>query len=199
MDPNKCIKPEQLSTHGRRLFGMIEFDDSELLIAEIRKHPFGLFIVYITGFAITIAVAAVFFFIPMLLSADNSGFTNEARAIQPFMTLIGLLVVIGCIIGTAIGAYLYISNVILVTSEKLAQVLYKSIFNRKVSQLSIGDVQDVTVRQEGVTARLFNYGTIVIETAGEQDNYDFTYVPDPYEKAKLIVGSHEVNLTRYGN
>jgi hypothetical protein len=103
------------------------------------------------------------------------------------------------LIGTGIGAYLYISNVILVTSEKLAQVLYKSIFNRKISQLSIGDVQDVTVNQVGLTARLFNYGTIIIETAGEQDNYDFTYVPDPYKKSKLIVGSHEVNLTKYGN
>lgn len=193
------MKPEQLSTNGRKLFEMIEFDENEQLIAEIRKHPFGLFIVYITGFAITMAVALVFFIVPILLSADNSGFTNEARAIQPYMTLLGLLLVIGCLIGTGIGAYLYISNVILVTSEKLAQVLYKSIFNRKISQLSIGDVQDVTVNQVGVTARLFNYGTIVIETAGEQDNYDFTYVPDPYQKSKLIVGSHEVNLTKYGN
>jgi hypothetical protein len=145
------------------------------------------------------AVSLVFFLVPILLSANNSGFTSEARAIQPYMTLLGLILVIGCLIGTGIGAYLYISNVILVTSEKLAQVLYKSIFNRKISQLSIGDVQDVTVNQVGLTARLFNYGTIIIETAGEQDNYDFTYVPDPYKKSKLIVGSHEVNLTKYGN
>jgi uncharacterized membrane protein YdbT with pleckstrin-like domain len=193
------MKPEQLSTNGRKLFEMIEFDENEQLIAEIRKHPFGLFIVYITGFAITMAVSLVFFLVPILLSANNSGFTSEARAIQPYMTLLGLILVIGCLIGTGIGAYLYISNVILVTSEKLAQVLYKSIFNRKISQLSIGDVQDVTVNQVGLTARLFNYGTIIIETAGEQDNYDFTYVPDPYKKSKLIVGSHEVNLTKYGN
>ncbi|MCA9344118.1 PH domain-containing protein, partial [Candidatus Saccharibacteria bacterium] len=72
-------------------------------------------------------------------------------------------------------------------------------FNRKISQLSIGDVQDVTVTQKGVLAHLFNYGTLVIETAGEQQNYLFTYIPDPYKHSKLIVGAHEKNLVQYGN
>ena len=87
----------------------------------------------------------------------------------------------------------------LVTSDKIAQVLYRTIFDRKISQLSIGDVQDVTVTQRGVLARMFNYGTIVIETAGEQQNYTFTFVPDPYMCGKAIVGAHEENLKQYGN
>jgi len=70
-------------------------------------------------------------------------------------------------------------------------MLYKTIFDRKISQLGIGDVQDVTVTQKGIFARIFNYGTLVIETAGEQVNYIFTYTPRPYETAKQIVGSHE--------
>ncbi len=193
------MKPEELTPIGRKLFKLIEFDENEQLVAEIRKHPFGLVIIYLTGLAITLAVAAIFFLLPSILTNEGSGFASEARSAQPIMVLLGFIMVIGCLAGTAVGVYLYVNNVIIVTSEKLAQVLYKSIFNRKVSQLSIGDVQDVTVTQVGVFAHMFNYGTIVIETAGEQANYNFTYVPDPYQKSKLIVGSHEVNLTKFGN
>ena len=98
-----------------------------------------------------------------------------------------------------ISAILFTNNVIYVTSEKLAQVLYITLFNRKISQLSIGDVQDVTVTQKGILAHMFNFGTLVIETAGEQQNYTFTYIPDPYKHSKLIVGSHERNLVEFGN
>jgi hypothetical protein len=55
------------------------------------------------------------------------------------------------------------------------------------------------VTQDGIFPRIFNYGTVVIETAGEQNNYIFTYTPFPYQVSKDIVGAHERNLQRYGN
>lgn len=97
------------------------------------------------------------------------------------------------------AAIFYKSNVVLVTNEKLAQVLYKNLFHRRISKLSIGDVQDVTVIQKGVFAHLFNYGTLIVETAGEQQNYTFAFAPNPYESSKAIVMAHEDNLKRHGN
>lgn len=110
-----------------------------------------------------------------------------------------MLFVFGTLAVMTIQAILYSNNVIFVTSEKIAQILYINLFNKKISQLSIGDVQDVTVTQKGILAHIFNYGTLVIETAGEQQNYNFTYIPEPYKNSKLIVGAHERNLVQFGN
>lgn len=186
------MDPSQLSPSARQVFKLIEFDEDEKLLFEVRKHWFGLFLVYFFGsFVIVLALAAA-----VGAAALPSG---EFDTIRMPVVLLGLMLAILGAIFTAIGAYLYRSNVILVTSDKLAQLLVYGIFQRKISQLSIGDVQDVTVRQHGIIAHALNYGTIIIETSGEQANYSFNFAPDPYLASKAIVGAHEENLKLHGN
>ncbi len=189
---------QRLSPEGRRHFKLIEFDTNEELVEEIRKHPIGLIAILFTGILVTvvtlivgIAVAATD--LDKLLG--GTGFNQMRGAI----VAVSFLLTFFALVGMFIGIFLYVSNVIYVTSEKIAQVLYTSLFHRKVSQLSIGDVQDVTVRQNGILAHIFNYGTLIVETAGEQQNYTFSFVPNPYEKSRAIVGAHERNLVQYGN
>lgn len=188
-----------LSPNAQKLFQLIEFDPDEELIGEIRKHPIGLFLIYLTG----VLVACGFLFLlvigPVYLGRDPFGLGLDINSFRLISMILGGFLTILTVIFTAIGAYLYVNNVMLVTSEKIAQILYRNIFDRKISQLSIGDVQDVTVEQNGIIAQFFNYGKIVIETAGEQDNYEFTLAPKPYDSAKLIVGAHERNLKQFGN
>ena len=190
---------QNLSSRAKRFFNMIEFDDNEELVWEIRKDPFGLFVLYFTGSAIAAIIFSALVLGPLLFTTDFLGLGIELGSLRPIMIGLGFFLTVFALVGTAVGAYLYQSNVVLITSEKIAQLLYKTIFDRKISQLSIGDVQDVTVTQKGVFARIFKYGTLVIETAGEQENYNFTFTPDPYETAKAIVGAHEENLKKYGN
>jgi uncharacterized membrane protein YdbT with pleckstrin-like domain len=197
MEQNNSMDPNQLSPVGKNLLNLIEFDKDEILVDEIRKHHFGLFIIYFTGFSIATIIFIFFAVMPSFLNSDALDINLSSYSYV--FAFLGLLLVLLSAVATFIGSYLYKNDVIIVTNEKIAQVLYKTIFNRKISQLSIGDVQDVTVYQEGVFPRIFKYGTIVIETAGEQANYKFTYVPDPYRRAKNIVGSHEKNLTQFGN
>jgi len=189
---------EQLSTEGRKHFELIEFDANEKLVTEIRKDPVGLFFIILTGAFIAgvLLLATV-----AISSADlNSLFsTSGADSYKGILVLVMFMLMLLTGVGTFIGAFLYKSNVIYVTSEKIAQVVYTSLFRRKISQLSIGDVQDVTVSQNGVLAHLFKYGTLVVETSGEQQNYNFSYVPEPYFISKAIVGAHEENLKLYGN
>lgn len=192
------IDPNKLSPSARQAFKLIEFDDNEKLLLEIRKHPFGLFLIYLIGGFVTVAMLSLSFGIA-LARGDVLGIGVDAATLQLPIIFISFLLAILSLVMTAIGSYLYKSNVVLVTSEKISQLINLTIFNRKISQLSIGDVQDVTVVQKGLFAHWFKYGTIVIETAGEQSNYNFTFAPDPYEAAKVIVGAHEMNLKEFGN
>lgn len=187
-----------MSSLGKRFFQLIEFDENEDLIMEIRKHNFGLLIVQVTGLCVTLIIVLTSIFLVSGLS-NSLDIDLQSNGGESVIIAGGLILGVLSIVGTEIIAMLYRSNVIFVTSEKIAQVVYISLFNRKLSQLSIGDVQDVTVRQDGVFPRIFNYGTLIIETAGEQQNYTFTYVPKPYEASIAIVGAHEENLKKYGN
>lgn len=195
----KPLEPSQLSPTAQQAFKLIEFDKDERLLYEVRKHWFGLFLIYATGLLVSLALIGIALGAALMGAGDDLGTGVNLSSLQLPVILICFLTAILVAIGTAIGAFLYKTNVILVTSDKISQLLNTSLFNRKISQLSIGDVQDVSVHQRGIFAHLFKYGTITIETAGEQQNYYFTFVPFPYETAKVIVGAHEENLKLYGN
>lgn len=193
------MEPTSLTGVGRKLFSVIEFDDNEKLVYEIRKHPIGLIFIYGVGLFVSAAVFLALVGTAAFLEEDPVGIGDSFSTVRVVMVIAGSVLTLLALAMTAIGAYLYQSNVMLVTTEKIAQVLYRTIFDRKISQLSIGDVQDVTVTQKGVLSRLFGYGTVVIETAGEQQNYTFTFTPNPYQASKAIVNAHEENLKSYGN
>lgn len=195
------MNTDQLSPVGKKFLNMIEFDDNEVIVREIRKDPFGLFMIYFGG-----AMATFVLFLVMVLGGsifdtsqvtEGSGVASES--VNSVIIAIGFFLCVGAVIVTAIAAYLYRNNVVLVTSEKICQMLYISLFNRKISSLSIADVQDVTVKQSGIFAHIFDYGTLTIETAGEQSNYTFTFTPEPYEASKSLVGSHEADVALHGN
>jgi uncharacterized membrane protein YdbT with pleckstrin-like domain len=194
---HKETECKKLSSQGRKFFDLIEFDETEKMVIEIRKHPFGLFVVEFVGLSITLLIALFMIVVPQ--TSFNNLYNGDTSTVSTYVTIAGVLLTLLAFAGTVVSSILYSSNVIFVTTDKIAQVLYTSILSRKISQLSIGDVQDVTVSQNGIFARIFNFGTLVIETAGEQQNYTFTYVPKPATMSKAIIGAHEDNLHAYGN
>lgn len=193
------MEPSELSIPGRKFFKMIEFDDDERLLGEIRKHPFGLFVIIFTGALITLAVMVALMIAPLLITQESATSLIDIASIRTILVGIGFVLSILAISMTAIAAYLYQGNIVIVTNEKITQLLHITVFKRKISQLSVGNVEDVTVTQDGFFARIFNYGTLIVETAGEQQNYTFTYTPHPYDSAKLIVGAHEESIKHFGN
>ena len=57
----------------------------------------------------------------------------------------------------------------------------------------------MTVDQKGILARLLKYGTLALETAGEQGTYNFTFAQYPHHSAKELVEAHDNSIKRYGN
>lgn len=193
------MDPAKLSPSARQVFRLIEFDEDEQLLYEIRKHPFGLFLIYLVGTFVTFMMLMIAILAAAFLQGDPLETGFDAGGLRSIVIVLGIFLAFLSLIGTAIGAYLYRSNVVLITTDKISQLLNRTIFDRKISQLSIGDVQDVTVHQRGLFPHILHYGTLVLETAGEQQNYTFTFTPDPYTAAQAIVNAHEENLKQYGN
>lgn len=77
-------------------------------------------------------------------------------------------------------------NVYIVTDERVIDVDWYSVIYRKVSSAQISHIEDVSASQGGVFAGVFDYGNVNIQTAAEEENFEFTDVPHPQLVAKKI-------------
>ncbi len=187
-----------MSSVDKSYLALIELDDQEKIICTIKKHPIGLLLIYLSGVFIALIVLVITSVAGVLLM-DQGPVELRSTPIGLALIVLGALIALIVLFFTYVSGFIYQHNIILVTSDKIAQIVYKNLINRKVSQLSIGEIQDISVDQSGFLSRIFNYGTLVIETAGEQNNYNFTYAPFPYNCSKQIVGAHELSIKKYGN
>lgn len=146
----------------------------EYLVCEVRKHPLGIIYVFIQaiiGFAV--AGGLLLLLLPDFLSDDNrASTTSSALLVLVFLAALMLLILM-------VATYLYTQNKIIVTNKNVTQVIQRGLFSRKVSELSLGSVEDVTADKHGIMGTIFDYGDLRIETAGEQNNFHFSYCPRP--------------------
>lgn len=173
---------------------ILDIDPSETVELEITRHPAGLIPIYATGSV----VALLMLLAPWLLRHFSGAVDMDGIASTPILMIVGVVLAILSLAVTFIGAYVYRQNELVVTNENLIQVLQSNLFHKKISQLSLEKVQDVTATQKGVLQTMLNYGTIFIETAGETANFGFPYARDPHIAAKHINEAHERFLKKYG-
>ncbi len=54
----------------------------------------------------------------------------------------------------------------IITSERIVDIDQRGLFSRKVSEVELDKVQNITHSVDGVAATMFNFGTIIIQSAG---------------------------------
>lgn len=90
----------------------------------------------------------------------------------------------------------------IVTNQNLVDVEQPGLFSRKISELSLEDIQDVSATQHGILQSVFHYGDVVVQTAGEKPNFTFEKIKNPYDIARRIMeirekyGAEEVNIAK---
>ena len=85
----------------------------------------------------------------------------------------------------------YRQNRIVLTNMHFVQITQTGLFARSLSKLSLDELQDVRGTRRGVFATILNYGEILIETAGNEENFFFRPAPDPLNIAEAINDTHE--------
>jgi len=97
--------------------------------------------------------------------------------------------VIVTFIFTSLIAFYY--DLYIVTDEAIIDVNQQGFFGRKIVQISLLRVQDVTSNIQGLFPTLFAYGNVLIETAGEQtQSLLLEQIPNPQEVASKILELH---------
>jgi hypothetical protein len=158
----------------------------EKKICEIKRHPIGLLAVYfMCGFLLVLVAILGFGAAPHLFPGVSTSQIDN-------LTLAVLLIVALLCAGYAlIETKVYWGNSWVVTSDSLTQVDQNSLFSRQSSQLSLGNLEDVSAEQNGILSHMFNYGLLRVETAGERSKFVFAYCPNPNFYAQQILAARE--------
>jgi uncharacterized membrane protein YdbT with pleckstrin-like domain len=160
-------------------------DANEVKLCEIAKHPIGIvsyILLAMLGFVVTTGLA--YFLFPSIMPDD----VDQAFI---YANLFASVVIVFAVLLVVLVTTVYRKNRLIVTDRNITQVLQYGLFNRKISQLNMVNVEDVTSKQNGMLANMFGFGELIIETAGEQSNFHFTNCPNPGYYAKIILNARE--------
>lgn len=135
-------------------------------VVEIKRHSFGLISLYAM-----ISLGAVAFFLVFYLYLSG--------AERALLVSVSYIVVVALIVLFIFIAHVYNGNSLTITHVEVRQITQEAIFVNKSSVLSLANIEDVTIIKRGFFAHVFNFGTLNIETAGEQENFKFKYCPQP--------------------
>lgn len=191
-------KTQNLAGVPEEFLNLFEHDPSEVILMQATRHPIGVIAIFsMAGIAVFLVIIAY-----VLLGSGASVFatlganTENVRAIGALISLVLVALITGI---SLLAAHVYKKSRLILTNQKVVLIQYHSIIAREVSQLNIGEVEDVNVAQPTLMDRIFKTGRITIETAGEQNNYVLTQVEKPYDFARKTIQMHEGSIAKYGN
>ena len=146
---------------------------------------------YQGGIIGTYLVAGFLMVVALVAAVLVQLYVKNSPSLPPLVWGVCGLVMLVAAVMLFVGTRVYWGNRWIVTSDSVTQVTQSSLFNVQSSQLSMGNIEDVTVEQEGVLPHAFGYGLLRVETAGERSKFVFMYCPKPNEYAKKILNARE--------
>lgn len=157
----------------------------ERQIFDIKRHPIGLITMYASAaFTLFILTVIIFVFAPALLP-------NNKDLIMKFGSIVLLIFTVLVLGFVWVSHIVYWGNRWILTSDSLTQVSQFGLFDRQSSQLSLANLEDVTAKTNGILAKMFNFGILKVETAGEHSKFTFLYCPSPEKYAQQILMARE--------
>lgn len=191
--PNTPASPPPLRATDRLTYRRSEdlMEPGENLLTVVRRHPIGIFFVYLEALAGVIAIIALFVTVAPETFQD---LTRQGNRWLIAGIVFGLAALIFFLF---VATYVYRLNRILITDRSLVEIAQRSLFLRRISRLNFENVEDVTAAQLGILSTIFNYGTLTVQTAGTLENFIFKYCPNPNKYADIIVEARRSYLQKY--
>lgn len=156
----------------------------EQVVCEIKRHPFGLFSMYISvGLGLLVLLVA---------AVLGPHYIPDASAGLRAAFLLGFVVIAAIsLLFVYISTYVYQNNRWILTNDSITQVTQIGLFRKQSSQLSLANMEDVTAEKSGMMQAMLNFGGLRVETAGERSKFFFSFCPNPDFYARQILAARE--------
>lgn len=77
-------------------------------------------------------------------------------------------------------------NVYIVTKQRVVDIDFKPLFNKRVSETTYDKVEDSSFAMNNIFQTFFNYGDVYLQTAAEKREFEFHSVPKPARVQDVI-------------
>ena len=90
------------------------------------------------------------------------------------------------------GSYILVNflmwyfTISIVTTERFLDIDFINLLNKKVAETRLSKVEDVTQRSGGFFEAFFDYGNVIVQTAGTEPVFLFQSVPKPQQLVRII-------------
>lgn len=149
-------------------------DPEEKVILLLRKHP----ITNLGWISLTFILVILPPFISAMPFLDGVPFR--------FVLLAGMIWYLLTFV-YAFEAFLnWYFSVNIITDERIFDFDFYNLTYRKVTDVNIDKIQDVTVSIAGGIGTVFNFGDVLVQTAAEITEIDFDNIPQPDKVAKIL-------------
>jgi len=122
-------------------------------------------------------VAAFVLMIGIVFSAFHFGFyvflPSTLRLVVVYAWLLLALIIFWS------GFLSWYFNVNIISNERVVDVDFYNLIYKEISDAEIENIEDVTLVMAGVAQTVFNYGSVLIQTAAETPQLRFENVPNP--------------------
>lgn len=166
-----CVNPDKIYFNTQ--------DSDETILLFIRRH-------FITN-ASWIIVSLIFLLLPLILIYLNNFlhfFTNDVSFQYLIVGFISYYLLIFTYI--FINFITWYFNIALITNKRIVDVDFSDLVYKNVAETKLSLVQDVSYTQIGAIGSLFNYGNILVQTAGSIDNFELPNSPNPQKIVDII-------------
>lgn len=103
-----------------------------------------------------------------------------------------IIIVLGLTAAFTFGViWVWRANKIILTNEHIIDIEQLGVFRRNISTLSLANIQDISISISGPIQTILGYGTVIIQTAGERENFNLNYVPNPYSVERVVAKLHK--------
>ncbi len=177
-----CINPTGISFENK------ERDEKTLLF--LRRHIItNFFWVLIT---IILLLIPLFFVFLNFYSINPFRFIDLPSRFSYFFLILYYLIVLTFALINFINWYF---NACLITDKRVIDINFSELVYKNISTTKFDLLQDASYNQTGLLRSLFDYGDVLLQTAGSLENFDIQAVPHPDRVVHIVEGL----LGRRGN
>lgn len=170
------------------LESFIHKKDYEKVLFTMRRHG----ITFLPAFFMFIFMLSLPLVLYLLLQEQFNAWAGNTTS---YILLVMLLSAYG--LGVLLFFYSYFIDyyldVFIVTNDRLVDVEQNGLFARTVAEVDLYQIQDVTSDVKGIFATMFNYGGLVIQTAGALPKFTIHNIKDPHHMREILLNLAEAD------
>lgn len=149
-------------------------EQRERIILLLRQHWITQ-LYWILGVLLGIFVPLIFNVVPILDFLPGN---------YQFMTMVGWYLLLIAYVYEKFISWYY--QVFIITDERVIDINFNNLIYKELSEAKINNIEDVSYKQGGVMRATFNYGDVVMQTAGTERAFMIESAPEPNRIVKII-------------